>query len=199
MESMVKIILQKTEQIAEQKAKLLDNLFDLNLFNPIESSTPNTLEFLKESMVDFFREHNCFDIQISNAITLLTIEIKYPMDKRNRINNKDLESTRLAEPVWHRLLYSGLHDYNDIRLAMHFINYMSSIEYAKDIADMALEKLSEYQDESQYDKVRHTIAQNMLKHLNPPLFLSEADYTTTYSKNLNFNQYFEIIFEHGEI
>ena len=191
------------EQIAEQKAKLLDDLFNLNLFNLRESSPLNTLEFLKESMVDFFREHNCYDVQISNAITLLTIEIKYPMDKRNRINNKiknkDLESTRLAEPVCHRLLYDGIHDYNDVRLAVHFINYINSIEYAKDIADMALEKLSEYQNEPQYDKVRHAIAQNMLKHLNPPLFLSKADYTTTYSRDLNFNQYFEIIFEHGEI
>ena len=121
---MVKIILQKMEQMAEQKAKLLDDLFNLN-----ESSTPNTLEFLKESMVDFFREHNCYDIQISNAITLLTIEIKYPMDKMNiisnEIQNKDLESTRLAEPVCHRLLHDGLHDYNDVRLVMHFINLPS--------------------------------------------------------------------------
>ena len=116
----------------KQKAELLENLFrhggNLNR---------NALTILKENMVDLFRDHRYYDVQVSNAIALLTIQLEYQYGDLEDISR----SVAIAEPVCHRLLFEGVNDYYDMRLAVPFIIYTNSYEDAKDLMELALKKL----------------------------------------------------------
>ena len=108
-----------------------------DLFDTGGNLLRDSLVFLKENMIDLFRDHSYYDVQVSNAIALLTIQLSYEYD--NKENHS--RSMALAEPVCHRLLFQGIKDYYDLRLAVPFILYSSSYEDAKDLMELALKKL----------------------------------------------------------
>jgi len=172
----------------ERKKELLDRLFALGGNHDIKQ-----LEFLKDDMEDFFRRYDCYDKQISDAKTLITIELRC-----HSMFNLDYYDFifELAETVCDRFLYGEMDDFYDVQLAVAFIIHTRCFEDGKILADLIFDKLREYTDESRYERIKWAVSGNMLTRILIQLYSKNAIYLNQHAifdPELVFRQHFDVV------
>jgi len=176
----------KLKDKQERKTELLDELFELG-----GNQDEVGLKLLKDDLEDFFRNYKCYDNQISNAMTLIRIQLEVATD--HSVYKKFVE---LAEQACYRLLYGGLEDYYDIRLAVVFAIYTRSFENSKELADLVVEKLEDYSSHSRYNKIKKALSGNVIKRLVLQMYSEDAIFlnedASLYDPVLVFNHHFDI-------
>jgi len=175
----------KLKDKQERKIELLDELFDLGGNQDVVG-----LKLLKDDMEDFFRYYS-YDIQISNAMTLIKIHVEDIRDYESYAR-----SVSLAEQTCFRLIYGGLEDYYDVRLAVLFVVFTRSFEDSKELADLVTDKLEDYSSHAQYDKMKKALSGNMLKRLVLQMYSKDAIFlkedAALYDPVLVFNHHFDV-------
>jgi len=182
-------ILLKDKQ--EYKIELMDKLFALG-----GNQDKKALGFLREHMEDFFRNYRCFDIQISNAMTLIKLQLENFGDYQEFIR-----SVEFAEQACLRLLHEGPNDFYDVQLAAPFMYYTRDFEEAKMLADVALKKLEEYKKENRYDQIKRAIHANMLTRILMQMYSEDVIYLNEdalFNPELVFRQHYDVALDYCE-
>jgi len=143
------------DEMVKTKKEILDEFFELG-----GNMDQKTLNSIRTALVFYLREYSCFDIQISDAYTLVSIQLQ---DVHGYEAFRQCITS--AEMPCSRLLYDGLKDFYDVQLAVPFIVYMRIFEDAVELSNMILCKLEEYYLESRYDKVKWAVSGNMQRRL----------------------------------
>ena len=139
----------------EAKKKFLNKIFEC------EGDLDNqSLDSIRTTLLYFLREYSCFDIQISDAINYVSIQLQ---DIRNMYDFQ--ECAYRAEPSCCRLQYEGLKDFYDVQLAALFIVYTNTYKSALELTDLTLAKLEEFSNEGRYDKIKFAISENLLRRM----------------------------------
>jgi len=167
------------------RQELLDEFFVLGEILRMDTAP---FKILKDKMFDFFRNYG-YDIHISDAMTLLTINIE-------GIKDSDYDkSVLLAKQTCNRLLFGGLKNFYDVQMAAEYITYVFGFEDAKDLADLILEELKKYKNESRYEKVKWAVSINMLIRLVAQMYSKESIHLEQtemgYHPELIFRQHFD--------
>jgi len=180
------LILTRSINEQDRKYDLLDQFFNLGSNDKVE---PRIFEMFIEETESFCRTYG-YDEQITNLGTLAQIML---IDGRD--GGADL-ILKFATPVCHRLLFGGLEDYYDVRLAATFMPYLKFFEDAQDLAVMALDKLEEYSNDSSYERIKWVISINMISNLvlgvYSEVFAQPSNSLPGYDPDLIFSQHFSI-------
>jgi len=174
----------------ERKKELLDKLISLGGSHDIDQ-----LEFLKDDMEDFFRRYDCYDRQISDAKTLITIELRCNNDYKQDI------IIEMAAAVCDRFLYGEMDDFYDVQLAVPFIIHTRCFEDGKILADLIFDKLKKYTDESRYERIKWAVSINMLTRMLLQLYSEDAIYLNQHAifdPELVFRQHFDVAMHYSE-